>query len=825
LEIAQSSLSQDEAILFNLALGEMRVAVCVRSNHFGIYKHLLANAQQFSNDVRLLQYSISSANPPSPTVDTQFPAGSAVRLYEALIKPAEDCLQPGDTVYAVNRHDGFPFEVLLENEPSKKGAGYNLSDADWAIKKYSFSYIGSVREFLAGRRIDKRPVTTNGFLGVGDPLLTGVTSDGTDIQKHLLRGAVGPNMASIGGLTPLPDTAIELKSILKQFNGQGRILLGTDATESAVRRADLGKYEYLSFATHGLVREEIKGIDEAALVLTPVESTGQLNDGILTASELADLNLNARVAVLSACNTAGVSSGLSAPEIQGLTSALAVAGVPSSVATLTTVDSYSTRLIIEKFFYYLVEGDLSVAQALAKAKTDLINSPPSIEYAHPRFWGPIVAFGNSKKLLKESEPELFTWTRKQYFGTRDAEVIKITSEDEGGTYIVFLDDPKQRQDLDGTWESQTKIAKLNNKLEFDWNWSEFGHGNSATLISTRDSLIFPAQFVSSYSTETSERKYAHSIHAIDKSTGKELWSVEPPENEEGLSSVDGTVTNRGKPVAMFSSYGPSGSEKIWLLELSNNQADFRWLEIYKLDPGSTQFPFGGFVLNLGEELLLGFNEVSKLEPARVFLDEFDNVQSCDNRVDTTLIWLDSKTFEKHNELNFNDFIANSATEKQDGKVVIIGSSGPLCSVTSTPRNLTVVELDGIDVIKRFVDIQNQLSWGRDIAQLPSGHLLLVGSAVSSFGSEGLSASNPVEDGSPAERYYKSKAEDGLLILLDSDYREIGRTWSEIGVDLFFNTANVSQGRILIGGKAGSKAFLGELKIDDSILKTKTQTIH
>ena len=72
----------------------------------------------------------------------------------------------------------------------------------------------------------------------------------------------------------------------------------------------------------------------------------------------------------------------------------------------------------------------------------------------------------------------------------------------------------------------------------------------------------------------------------------------------------------------------------------------------------------------------------------------------------------------------------------------------------------------------------------------------------------------VDSGKFAEQRDISKSENGLLILLDSDYREIGRTWAEIGVDSFFNTVNVNQGQIIIGGKAGSKGFIGELQVND-----------
>jgi CHAT domain-containing protein len=70
-----------------------------------------------------------------------------------------------------------------------------------------------------------------------------------------------------------------------------------------VKRTALADYRVVYFATHGLVAGEIKGLAEPSLVLTLPKRPSDTDDGLLTASEVAQLKLNAHWVVLSACNT------------------------------------------------------------------------------------------------------------------------------------------------------------------------------------------------------------------------------------------------------------------------------------------------------------------------------------------------------------------------------------------------------------------------------------------------------------------------------------------------------------------------------------------
>jgi hypothetical protein len=67
------------------------------------------------------------------------------------------------------------------------------------------------------------------------------------------------------------------------------IHLGKEATETLVKSAQLSDYRVIYFATHGLVAGEIKDLAEPSLVLSLPKQSTTLDDGLLTASEVAQL--------------------------------------------------------------------------------------------------------------------------------------------------------------------------------------------------------------------------------------------------------------------------------------------------------------------------------------------------------------------------------------------------------------------------------------------------------------------------------------------------------------------------------------------------------
>src|SRR5262249_22065009 len=102
------------------------------------------------------------------------------------------------------------------------------------------------------------------------------------------------NVEALRDLPPLPETETELKTVARHLRASERELrLGLAATEAQVKQTDLSQYRIVYFATHGLVAGEVKGLAEPALALTPPAKASPLDDGLLTASEVAQLRLNA----------------------------------------------------------------------------------------------------------------------------------------------------------------------------------------------------------------------------------------------------------------------------------------------------------------------------------------------------------------------------------------------------------------------------------------------------------------------------------------------------------------------------------------------------
>src|SRR5260221_198381 len=105
------------------------------------------------------------------------------------------------------------------------------------------------------------------------------------------------------------------------------VLLASRATKHAVadlsQTGALASFAVVHFATHGLVSRELEGLAEPALALTPTNEAG--DNGLLTASDIAELRLNADWVVLSSCNTAA-GSGNDKEAFPGLARAFFLAG-------------------------------------------------------------------------------------------------------------------------------------------------------------------------------------------------------------------------------------------------------------------------------------------------------------------------------------------------------------------------------------------------------------------------------------------------------------------------------------------------------------------
>ena len=172
------------------------------------------------------------------------------------------------------------------------------------------------------------------------------------------------------------------------------IYLQARATETRVRSMDLSDYRILAFATHGLVSGEMKGLAEPALVFTPPETGTEADDGLLTASEIATLELDADWVILSACNTAAADGTPGAEGLSGMAKAFFYAGARALLVSHWSVNSEAAVAITTGMLGEMAANpEIGRAEALRRSMMAMMETEDKDHFAHPMFWAPFVVVG------------------------------------------------------------------------------------------------------------------------------------------------------------------------------------------------------------------------------------------------------------------------------------------------------------------------------------------------------------------------------------------------------------------------------------------------
>jgi CHAT domain-containing protein len=225
------------------------------------------------------------------------------------------------------------------------------------------------------------------------------SADGPSVTRDSIRSGNGAaDLADLRSWAPLPETADELCDVAENLgvDPATHLYIGARATETEVKRlsADgaLAKYRIVHFATHGAVADQLPGMSEPGLILTPPEKQTEIDDGYLSASEIGALKLDAEWVILSACNTAaGGSQGAEA--LSGLARAFFYAGARSLLVSHWQVASDSTVKLITKAIAELkADPNIGRAEALRRSMLAIIDTGKDYE-AHPAFWAPFVLVG------------------------------------------------------------------------------------------------------------------------------------------------------------------------------------------------------------------------------------------------------------------------------------------------------------------------------------------------------------------------------------------------------------------------------------------------
>ena len=270
-------------------------------------------------------------------------------------------------------------------------AGGTAERPRWLIEDHALVTLPSLASLRQASR-PGAPPQLRGFLALGAPVL----ADSRPVQLAAAAGAStlppfrsAENASRLADLPPLPAAAGELAALGKALGArESRVLTGAEATEAALRSADLARVDVLALSTHGLVAGELDGLDEPALVLTP-DAAAQ-GDGLLTMEEIMDLRLAGAWVVLSACNTAA-GTGADGSGLAGLARAFLHAGAGNLLVSHWAVrDDVAARLSTATLARYAKGGD--PAEALRRAMLAMAGGRDAA-LRDPALWAPFVFVG------------------------------------------------------------------------------------------------------------------------------------------------------------------------------------------------------------------------------------------------------------------------------------------------------------------------------------------------------------------------------------------------------------------------------------------------
>ena len=357
--------------------------------------HIEVSAKGLVDEVTALRASL---DPKSNADLAPFPALRAHTLYEKLIGPAEPLLAGVHHLLIVP--DGplqsLPMTVLVTKPPKQDPERLeDHRDVAWLTRDYAVTVLPAVSSLRALRQFANAEHASAPFLGIGDPVLNGSPTRVPGVTLvSLFRGAAA-DVEKVRALPPLPETAGELRAIAQTLGAsESDLLLRERASEPVLRQMALDHYKVIEFATHGLMSGELKGLAEPALVLTPPAEATPDNDGLLTASKIATLKLNADWVVLSACNTAASDGTPDGGGLSGLAKAFFYAGARSLLVSHWPALSEATvKLTTGTFGELAKDQSIGRAEALRRAMMAMLDPTNPPEYAHPAAWAPFVLAG------------------------------------------------------------------------------------------------------------------------------------------------------------------------------------------------------------------------------------------------------------------------------------------------------------------------------------------------------------------------------------------------------------------------------------------------
>jgi len=257
-----------------------------------------------------------------------------------------------------------------------------LSTYPYLLKDYDIGYAYSATLYFRENQQQQRDSKNDGYISFAP------SYEGSTEESITLRSSLGRFRDAFVPLSWNQEEASYLGKYLK-----GNSLIGEVATERAFKE-QASNAKILHLAMHAFVDDEEPMNSKLAFY----QDQDSIEDGFLHTFELFNMDLNADLAVLSACET-GYGKLVKGEGIMSLARGFSYAGIPSVVMSHWQVDDQSTNQLMRYFYQYLSEGN-NKSRSLKQAKLKYIKEAlPGKK--HPFFWGAFVVIGDDSPIASK----------------------------------------------------------------------------------------------------------------------------------------------------------------------------------------------------------------------------------------------------------------------------------------------------------------------------------------------------------------------------------------------------------------------------------------
>jgi CHAT domain-containing protein len=294
-------------------------------------------------------------------------------LYKRLILPFSDIIEGKNiTIVPDGKLSYIPFDALLENLPDTSKT-IEFNQLNYLIRNYSINYSNSAnllfKQISNGRNNKIRTIAFAPEYREGESI---------EISQKKYR------------LVSLPGVLKEVDRIAKIVDTD--VFIGDEATEENFRK-NVEKYDIIHLAMHAFINDSLPAFSSFAF--TQVKTDDLMKNGLLNTADIYNLKLNAKLTVLSACNT-GAGQLKKGEGIMSLARGFVYAGCPSIIMSLWEVEDESGTQIMTSFYKNLKKGK-SKDESLRSAKLKYLESVNS-RRAHPHYWLGFLSIGDNSPL-------------------------------------------------------------------------------------------------------------------------------------------------------------------------------------------------------------------------------------------------------------------------------------------------------------------------------------------------------------------------------------------------------------------------------------------